>query len=187
MFRRMTAERFLSDGELARFMAAVRERRHVHQPRDYAFFALLANTGIRPAEALALRRQDLHLSATPPWMRVNRVKKKRVSADAIQLPHDLARVLEAHLKRNADEAVFRITRRQAQRLFHRYAALAQLPVHHHLYVLRHTAGTRIYRATRDIKVVQALLGHEHPDTSSIYAHIPADLLLELAGTFPVAV
>ena len=53
MLRRLTRERYLTDAELAAFMAAVRDRRHVHQPRDHALFALLANTGIRPSEARA--------------------------------------------------------------------------------------------------------------------------------------
>jgi integrase len=57
----MTRERYLNESELRSFMTEVRERRHVHQARDYEFFVLLANTGILPSEALSLKRSDLDL------------------------------------------------------------------------------------------------------------------------------
>jgi site-specific recombinase XerD len=43
----------------------------------------------------------------------------------------------------------------------------------------------MYLATRDIAVVQAMLGHENPDTSTIYAHVPRSLLIETAYSMPV--
>jgi integrase/recombinase XerD len=190
MFRRMTRERYLSDAELAAFMTAVRERRHVHQVRDHALFALLANTGIRPSEALALTRADLHPHARPAWIRVKRMKKRKAVAecDDIEISDRLAEMLATHLDTVADgEPVFTTNRRNLQRLFKLYARRAGLEKGHHLYVLRHTAATRMYVATRDINTVQAMLGHESPDTSCIYAHVPFDLLLETANGLPAVV
>lgn len=187
MFRRMTPDRYLSDAELEAFMAAVRERRHKHQPRDHALFALLANTGIRPSEALGLTRGDVHLSAKPPWIRVARLKKRVQTNDDLVLTDALAVILKKHAQGMDGDGLFNLTRRQAQRLFHYYARVAGIKRKAHLYILRHTAGTRIYRATRDVKLVQALLGHESADTSAIYAHIPRALLLEHALTFPTSV
>jgi integrase len=189
MFRRMTRERYLSDDELERFMAAVRSRRHVHQRRDHAFFALLANSGLRPSEALALTVADLHLSDNPPWVRVVRLKKKKTvrETDDLQIPHEVAVLLAAHVEgRPGDSRPFPISRRAASRLFHGYARQASVR-NGWLYILRHTAATRIYRATRDIAVVQAVLGHESPDTSAIYAHVSRDMLHEVAKTFPAVV
>jgi integrase/recombinase XerD len=183
MRRRITKDRYLSDAELRAFMEAVRSRRHVNQPRDYAFFALLANTGIRPSEALRLTRADVHLHAKPPWIKVLRTKKtKRIVYDELQLTPQLAAVLHHHQPDTV--LLFSMTRRQAQRLFHYYARRSALGNGFHLYSLRHTAATRIYRATGDIKVVQALLGHEKPDTSAIYAHIPGEILKQLAEQLP---
>jgi len=192
MFRRMTRERFLSDAELAAFMAAVRERRHKHQPRDYAFFALLANTGIRPSEALALRRSDCHLRGERPWIRITRLKKKKITPefDELQITPELAAMLLPHVESmGADPgaAVFLMGKRQAERLFHHYSRLADLRPGRWLYSLRHTAATRIYLATRDIHIVQAILGHERPDMSCIYAHVTRALLRETAGRIAPAV
>jgi len=192
MFRRMTRERFLSDAEFEAFMAAVRGRRHKHQPRDHALFALLGNTGIRPSEALGLTSNEVHVYARPSWIRVVRMKKRKTARefDDIELPAALASILRRHIEHNTincGQRLFTMTRRQARRLFHYYAQLAGITRKTNLYILRHTAATRIYRATRDIKVVQALLGHEKPDTSSIYAHIPRAMLSELADSFPAVV
>jgi integrase/recombinase XerD len=190
MFRRMTRDRYLSDDELEAFMAAVRGRRHKLQARNHALFALLSRTGIRPSEALALTGKNVHLYGKPPWIQVIRLKKKGTKTDDIELTPDLTEALRHHLKQSPaihDERLFNITKRQARRLFHYYARLAGIVRRSRLYMLRHTAATRIYRATRDIKVVQALLGHESADTSAIYAHVSRDILGELAGSFPVVV
>lgn len=189
MFRRMTRDRFLSDHELARFMTAVRERRHKHQPRDHAFFALLANTGMRPSEALALTRGDCHLECHEPWIRLVRLKKKTKAQrfDDLVIPTHLATILRSYVVGLSDcDRLFKFTRRQTTRLFHNYRRACGLRKVK-LYILRHTAATRLYRATRDIKVVQAILGHEKPDTSAIYAHISKDMQRELADSFPTIV
>ena len=190
MFRRMTKDRFLSDRELAAFMAAVASRRHKNQPRDHALFALLANTGIRPSEALALTLGDLHLAGREPWISVSRKKKRRPSSDELQIPADLAEILGRHAaERETDPSVrlFPFNGRQVRKLFHHYAGLAGIARGHRVYSLRHTAATRIFRATGDIRLVQALLGHERPDMSCIYAHITRAMLSQHARTFPVVV
>lgn len=186
----MTRERFLSDAELERFMAAVRERRHVNQPRDHALFALLANTGIRPSEVLALTRADVHPHARPAWIRVRRLKKRKTVAEFedIEISDDLAAIVATHVDRlpaESDSSLFPTDRRTLQRTFKAYARRAGLDSRWHLYVLRHTAATRMYLATRDIAVVQSMLGHENPDTSTIYAHVPQSLLVETVTAMPV--
>lgn len=192
MFRRMTRERYLSDAQLEAFMKVARERVHVHRARNYALFALLANTGIRPSEAMALTRADVHPHARPAWIRVKRMKKRKAVAefDEIEISDDLAGILAAHMPSVAepdDTLLFKGNRRALQRLFKMYAKRAGIPSWHYLYVLRHTAATRIYVETRDISVVQAMLGHEHQDTSCIYAHIPYSVLVQTMNTVPAFV
>jgi integrase/recombinase XerD len=183
MFNRLRRDRYFSDGELAAFLAAVRERRHVHTPRNHALFTLLANTGIRPSEALALTRRDVHLHAPQPWIRVRRKKKKGPDFDDLLLTPALAAVLEKRLAGMwPDQSwLFPIQGRAAQRLFHHYARMAGIERRCNLYMLRHTAATRIYRSTRDIRIVQALLGHSKPDVTAIYTHVSFPVLADAAN------
>jgi integrase/recombinase XerC len=47
-----------------------------------------------------------------------------------------------------------------------------------LHVLRRTTGSHLYRATRDLRVVAELLGHESVDTSAVYARLDDDVRRE---------
>ncbi|WP_425145279.1 tyrosine-type recombinase/integrase [Deinococcus sp.] len=47
-----------------------------------------------------------------------------------------------------------------------------------VHTLRRTAGTRLYRATRDLHVVSDILGHASVTTSAIYAKLDAEVRLE---------
>lgn len=190
MLRRMSRDRYLSDAELAAFMAAVRERRHVHQPRDHAFFALLSNTGIRPSEALALCRADCHLRGRMPWIRLQRTGKRHTPqpTNELVIRREVADVLSRHVEQLAaggDERLFPFTRRQAERLFHYYRRKASIEHKHKIYCLRHSVGMRLVRFVKDLRIVQAIMGHSGLRATMVYAHVSPERLqaaYEAAGT-----
>lgn len=178
-YRPLASDRYLSDDEVRALLEAVRRRRHGNAPRDLAFFALLANTGIRPAEALALTVDDLHLAALPPWIRVVRLKKRATlpTVDELCIPAAVVGPLRDYIGA-ADlrtGPLFPFHRRMAQRLFKFYAVAAGIRGRR-LYSLRHTAATRLHRLTHDIGLVQRLLGHDSPETTALYVHIDRDQL-----------
>jgi integrase len=182
MFRRMTRERYLSDDELGRFMTVVRERRHVHQPRDYALFALLANTGIRPSEALALRRRDVHPHARVPWIYVRRMKKRHAADPITRLPihRKVAKVIASYVGALDDPTalLFPFVKRQSFRLFRYYAAKAGIAKHFRIYSLRHTVGMRLWRHTHDLRVMQGIMGHVRTKATSAYVHVSPERMRE---------
>jgi len=191
MLKRLSRESFLSDSELTRFMSAVRERKHKNQPRDHALFAIIANTGIRPSEAMALRRCDVCPRSRPPHIRLSRPRRKTGPRPLthIIVGEPLAAILVRYLEglegQEPETSLFPFTRRQSQRLFHYYAAKAQLPRPYKIYALRHSVGLRLWRATGDIRLIQALLGHARLKTSAVYVHISPERLRqahEQAGT-----
>jgi site-specific recombinase XerD len=184
----MTRDRYLSDAELVAFMAAVRERRHVHQPRDHALFALLSNTGIRPSEALALTRSDCHLGGKLPWIRLRRVGKRHTPQPTNELV--INRAVADVVKRYVNEAqpgdrLFPFTRRQSERLFHYYRRKAGIVQLHKIYCLRHSVGMRLVRFVKDLRIVQAIMGHSGLRATMVYAHVSPERLqaaYEAAGT-----
>lgn len=182
MFRRMTRERYLSDAELARFMAVVRERHHVNQPRDHALFALLANTGIRPSEALALTRADVHPHARPPCLHVHRVKKRHAPTPIQRLPLNrrVAKVVARYVDTlaNGTDRLFPFTKRQSYRLFRYYAAKAGLATTYRIYSLRHSVGMRLWRHTRDLRIMCGIMGHVRTKASTAYVHATPERMRE---------
>lgn len=178
MLRRLTRERYLTDGELARFMASVRERRHVNQPRDHAFFALLANTGMRPSEARSVRRCDVHLGRDP-WVRLHRpnLPKRPLPANEIPLHPEVAAVV-AHYCQDMPkpDLLWTFTKRQSERLFHYYRKKSGLRECFRIFTLRHTFGMRLWRHTHDLRAIQAMLGHKWLGPSHAYIHTPPEIV-----------
>lgn len=181
MFRKVTRERYLSDAELERFMAVVRGRRHVNARRDHAMFALIANTGMRPAEVRSLRLSDLNLNTKQPTVRLHRVYKRHAPQPLshLVLHRDVAAVVAAYvanLGTTPTTMLFPFTKRQAARLFHYYAKAAGLPSSLRIYSLRHTCGMRLWNHTRDLRLVQAILGHGSLTATMGYEHTPSSTI-----------
>ncbi len=59
-----------------------------------------------------------------------------------------------------------------------YRQLGLPPEQWGLHTLRRTAGTHLYRATRDLHVVADILGHSSVNTSAIYAKMDSDIRRE---------
>jgi site-specific recombinase XerD len=174
MLSRVSRERFLSDSELARFMAAVRERRHVHQPRDHALFALLANTGIRPSEAMRLTLADVHLGRRV-WIHVARRRREHAPHPVTDLVlqravGDIVKKYVGQIGTDPGARLFPFTKRQSHRLFHYYATKAGIRDPHKLYDLRHTVGMRLWRHTKDLRLMQAIMGHVRLKATACYVH-----------------
>lgn len=73
----------------------------------------------------------------------------------------------------------RLTTKGARTIAEKYYRAAGLPPEQWgLHTLRRTAGTHLYRATRDLHVVADVLGHSSVTTSAIYAKMDSDIRRE---------
>lgn len=178
MSRTLERRAYLDDREVAALLRVARERRSKNARRDHLLLALLLNTGVRPGEALALCWSDVTLSDRSPQIRVRRLKKRRDRGviDDMPISRALGRAIRFYQRQletapEDTERIFPMTVRNAQLLFKRYARLAGIDSQVHLYALRHTAGTRAWRSSRDLLLVQQQLGHASPITTQIYTHV----------------
>jgi integrase len=188
--------RFLTREELARLLEEI--------PAKWrTLFELLAATGLRISEAIALRWSDLHLDAPTPHLRVSRAivrgvvgaPKSRHGARLVPLPYELAATLRAQRRRTDpdDALVFpgregapadvgslrrRVLVPAAQR-----AGLSGVGFH----TLRHTCASLLIERGLSVLRLQRWMGHHSPAfTLETYGHLidgdlgPAlDLRMEL--------
>lgn len=137
-------------------------------------------TGMRRGELLSLRRQDIDVENRKIWLRNTKSGKDQ----SIPLNRTAQAILEAVDPAVADGKALpwvfvdpvtskpytRYDLDYAMRSTVEKAGLEDL----HFHDLRHTAGTRAYRATKDIKAVQKLLRHSSLAVTLRYVHDAED-------------
>ena len=132
--------------------------------RDRALIAVLLH-GLRLAELVSLNVEDYREGNL-------RVTGKGDKTRIVPLDPNGQSYLEAYLGRRRTGPMFisvyrhgdRIERRIIQRMVKDRTGL-------HPHALRHTCGTIMMRATKNLAAVQDMLGHASPSTTRIYAHL----------------
>jgi integrase/recombinase XerC len=144
-------------------------------PRERAVVLLGAHAGLRVSDIAALRAVNVNLGAR----RLQVARGKGGKARGVDLSIRLCAALEA-LEPAPDGRVIALSAqgiRAALRRLCLEAGVAYQGVHS----LRHTAGTRIYRATRDLKATARHLGHARVETSAVYAKYGDDEVREIVA------
>ncbi len=166
--------------------------------RDRMVVRLMGDVGLRISEVEGLDVSDFD----PVEEEIHVREGKGGKARTVPLPHDLAAELLDWLKVRAawaapgEAALFvNLGGRKAsgrrlkawtirKRLADQLRALGTPGRYHGPHSLRHLAGTRLYRATGDLYVVAALLGHSDVSTSQVYAKMDRSRLKEAVRRLP---
>ncbi len=184
-----------SSAELDRLLAIPRQRaaeaeQQGDEPRwirarfDHAVLATFRYTGIRLAELLGLRLDDVDLAR-----RQLQVHGKGSKQRYIPIPQPLATILTDYLSEirahcpDTDRlfanpngmpgtAVYgQLAERAAFDIVHRHATTAGLTGHHHPHRLRHSYATDLLRRGASLEEIRRLLGHSAITTTIRYLHL----------------
>lgn len=180
----------LTDEEYDLFMSAMLQRSNYFM---YAHF--MANTGLRPGEALALDREDINIDKHTVQVKktfirktksVQNATKTKSSRRTIPIPTSTVNLLKEYMlrskKKEDDAPLFqtlsgtRISPRNALRAFKEIGSTIKLPKRStlewvNLHTMRHTYASRLFKEDIDIKVISELLGHSKVSTTyDIYVH-----------------
>jgi site-specific recombinase XerD len=147
--------------------------------RDRAIAGLMLFCGLRSAEVLGLRVSDVDIAKG--WVRVigKGDKERRVPVDP-----DVAGLVQTYLLVERPDTECRalfvvakghnrgqpLTAAGLRTVFRYHRVRAGVPAGHP-HALRHTFGTALAEAGVDLAVLQALMGHDHVDSSAAYIHL----------------
>ncbi|MEJ6620274.1 MAG: tyrosine-type recombinase/integrase [Pontimonas sp.] len=191
--RKRTQSVFLTKEQTRELVDAARDNRY------YVAVKLLAETGLRRGEALALRWTDIDLEKQTLWVRGTLARtdqglyvtspKTQASVRQIHLPAHLIELLKSHLLAQSNEIVQAgnkyvqkgfvfatrtgepVDPRNLQRSVQIACKKAGLPVVSP-HTLRHSAATTMLEAGIPIHVVSRQLGHSNISiTVDIYGHV----------------
>jgi site-specific recombinase XerD len=148
--------------------------------RDKAMAGLMLLSGLRSSEVLGLRVADVDIPRG--WVRVvgKGDKERRVPVDA-----EVAGLIQTYLLAErpdtaATDRLFVVAKgpnrgrpltAEGLRAVFRYHRARSGVRAGHPHALRHSFGTALAEAGIDLAVIQALMGHDHVDSSARYVHL----------------
>jgi integrase/recombinase XerD len=157
--------------------------------RNLCLLRLMLNTGLRAAEVLNIKVNDIDWRSGKVTIKEGKGKKDRT----LWIGKEDLEILKKWLKLKAKlpESEFLFTTYEGKRLLNRYlrtmvkrlARQAGIDKNVHPHMLRHTFATDLFRKTKNIRLIQKALGHAHITTTQIYTHIVDDELEEAMKTF----
>jgi site-specific recombinase XerD len=169
------------------------DRRSGTGRRDYAILLLLARLGVRSGEVAALELDDIDWSAG----RLN-VRGKSGQRNELPLPVDVGKAIATYLIRGRPRSTSRrvFLRARAPITGFRGASGVSSVVRHALqragidsptmgaHQFRHGLATEMLRHGASLGEIGELLGHHHPQTTTIYTKVDIKALRTLAVPWP---
>lgn len=162
----------LEEAEVVSFLESI-EGVSFLDARDRALFELMYSSGLRPAEAGRVRREDIDVKSRMLMIRQSKFGKDRIVPVTETAMRHLVSLMEeregaylfgAQVKRPLSPNT--VARRFSLRL--KAAGLEREGITAH--TLRHSCARHLLAHGADIRYVQKLLGHESIETTVVYTH-----------------
>ncbi len=176
--KRRTLPDILSPDEESRLLAQF-SRRYPTSYRNRCMILLALNTGMRIGDMLKLHWSDIELSTGRTHVKKGKGKKDRVIFIKPAILSDLLDMTRK-MRRGPAGLVFTtlggkpIKDSYLRRMIAGKAKKAGIHKRVYFHLLRHTYLTRLYSATKDLRLVQEVAGHEDIGTTQIYTHISGE-------------
>jgi integrase/recombinase XerC len=176
----------LSDAEQTRLLKI--SGQHAEDFRDHMIFSLALGCALREHEIVALDVRDVAdergLKAKRAIdLRVFKGSRREKGVQRVHVPDGTYYKLEKYLRARflnwkpmATEPLFptrqsaRLSTRRLREMFAEWQQRAGFDHHYKFHALRHTSLTNVYRATKNIRLVQRVARHASLNTTVIYEH-----------------
>lgn len=153
----LNQNKFLSVQELNQLNLFVQNTNN----RDALIIELALNTGARAMELLNLTRSDVKFETQEVYIRGLKGSKDR----AIPLKPSLFKKLMHYVSRLNGDIIFDISYQRLDQIWYKYTPNPDKSFKS----TRHTFAIELYKRTKDLKLVQTVLGHRSIINTMIYA------------------
>ena len=180
---RTTAEPiYMKIKEAKKYIETIKEADLLNKERDLAIVKLFLYAGLRVSELVELNLEDINYEdkSIKFYGKGNKERYVPLHSDTIEAIKNYLPIRNGiEIKdKDAEKALFlstrgnRISARSIQLFVKKYAKKAGIKNASKItpHKLRHTFATILYHNTKDIKVLQDLLGHSNISTTQIYTH-----------------
>ncbi len=145
--------------------------------------SLIYGTGMRVSELVNLKKNDLHFDECIGYIKQAKGRKDR----SFNIPKNLIEDIKK-FSENSKEFLFegkkgKLTTRNIQKIVERARKRTGIQKDVHVHTLRHSFATHLLDEGIDIRIIQAILGHENLDTTKIYTHVSTKKLREVKSPF----
>lgn len=142
--------------------------------RDDLIVKMLYSTGARVSELIKIKKKDIDF-ATGKIRVFGKGSKERI---VLLHPAYLEQFKEYVKAFDKDQVLFPLDKGTVEKDIKRMAKMAGIDKHVTPHKLRHSFATHLFRETKDIVLVQGLLGHSSIQTTQIYTHIDMEDVIE---------
>jgi integrase/recombinase XerD len=162
----------------------------INNPKHSLMVRLMYSSGLRVSELVNLRVRDFEFDKGYGWVRRGKGCKDRLFVLSEMIKQELVEFINDH-NVSFDSWIFQgakfghLTTRTVYAIVKQAAVKAGLDktknVHPH--TLRHSFATHLIENGYDLVKVQALLGHNSPDTTMVYVHMASPDLLGVKSPY----
>ncbi len=187
---------YLKLEQAKKYINTIKEYNSINKNRDLAIVKLFLYAGLRISELVNLNINDIDFNDNSIKF-FGKGNKQRY----VPLHHDVIRAIKDYTPErkeiefknsDAEKALFisrhgnRISHRCIQLFVKKYAKMSGLKNANKItpHKLRHTFASILYKKTKDIRVLQDLLGHSNISTTQIYTHTDTSQRKEAIDEFP---
>ena len=169
----------LSPEEVKRLLTAAKRL------KARVLLSLAYGCGLRAAEVVSLKVSDI--DSAQMVIRIEQAKGRKDRC--VMLSADLLRLLRQWWKAARPQGwlfpgvdpIKPMTTRQLNRHFHEAAAAAGIKSGATLHTLRHSFATHLLEDKVDIRIIQALLGHDKLDTTAHYTRVATAMIAKIVS------
>jgi site-specific recombinase XerD len=162
--------------------------RAIQNPKHSLMVRLMYSAGLRVSELVNLRVKDFDFDKGYGWVRKGKGNKDRLFVLSDRIKQELLDFIAAN-GLIVDDWFFcgrvqgHLTTRTVYAIVRQASIRAGLSKRAHPHMLRHSFATHLIENGYDVVRVQALLGHNSPDTTMVYVHMASPDLLSVHSPY----